>query len=343
MVEDNLYNSRFPQQKLPLSKKNEKWQHDCVNYIIGEGNIVSGGHNHTRFDELQQYYDLYNSIFDEKDFKKITNPFKVQDGFPATPQDFNIIRPKVDLLIGEETKRPLNFRVVRTSQEAASDLMETQKQMVLNYVQAAITARMSPEEAQQFQQQLEEGSIMPPEEIAKYMDKDYKDVIENTAYHTLVYLREKLSMDNEFIKGWKDALIGGLEVYYVGVLGAEPYMERVNPMYFAFDKSPDLEFIEDGSWCCRKMRLPITEVYDRYYDKLTEKDLRKLEEMMSSVPARNLGQGSPLDDFKGIQLHIYDNPEFDEKSQHCVNVWHCCWKSFKKIYYVTTMDEQGQP
>ena len=147
MVEDNLYNSRFPQQKLPLSKKTEKWQHDCVNYIIGEGNIVSGGHNHTRFDELQQYYDLYNSIFDEKDFKKITNPFKVQDGFPATPQDFNIIRPKIDLLIGEETKRPLNFRVVRTSQEAASDLMETQKQMVLSYVQAAITARMSPEEA----------------------------------------------------------------------------------------------------------------------------------------------------------------------------------------------------
>ena len=155
---------------------------------------------------------------------------------------------------------------------------------------------------------------MPPEEIAKYMDKDYKDIIENTAYHTLVYLREKLGMDNEFIKGWKDALIGGLEVYYVGVLGSEPYMERVNPMYFSFDKSPDLEFIEDGSWCCRKMRLPITEVYDRYYDKLTEKDLKKLEEMMNAVPARDLGQGSPLDNFKGIQLHIYDNPEYDERS-----------------------------
>jgi hypothetical protein len=58
---------------------------------------------------------LNNGIFDEKDFKSITNPFKVEDGFPATPHDFNIIRPKVDLLIGEETKRPLNFRVIRTS------------------------------------------------------------------------------------------------------------------------------------------------------------------------------------------------------------------------------------
>lgn len=341
MVEDNLYNSRFPQQKLPLSKKNEKWQHDCVNYIIGEGNIVSGGKTRSGRGELQQYYDLYNSIFDEKDFKKITNPFKVQDGFPATPQDFNIIRPKVDLLIGEETKRPLNFRVVRTSQESASDLMETQKQMVLNYVQAAITAKMSPEEAEQFQQQLAEGSVMPPEEIAKYMDKDYKDIIENTAYHTLVYLREKLGMDNEFVKGWKDGLIGGYEVYYVGALGSEPYMERVNPIDFDFDRSPDLEFIEDGSWCCRKMKLPITEVYDRYYDKLTEKDLKKLEEMIGAASATNLGQGDALD--RGIQLRIYDNPSFEGLASNTVDVWHCCWKSFKKIFYVTTMDEQGQP
>lgn len=342
MVEDNLYNSRFPQQKLPLSKKTEKWQHDCVNYIIGEGNIVSGGQTHTQFGELQTYYNLYNSIFDEKDFKKITNPFKVKDGFPATPQDFNIIRPKIDLLIGEETKRPMNFRVVRTSQEATSELQETQKQLTIDYMLQEIMSKVGPEEAAQFQQGLQDGTIMPPEQIAKYMDKEYKDVVENTAYHTLIYLREKLKMDNEFIKGWKDALIAGQEIYYVGVLNAEPYMERVNPLYFSFDKSPDLEFVEDGSWCCRRMRLPITEVYDRYYDKLTEKDLKKLEEMMNAVPANNLGEHDPIDNFRGIQLHIYDNPMFDEKSQHCVNVWHCCWKSFKKIYYVTTQDEQGQ-
>ena len=342
MVEDNLYNSRFPQQKLPLSKKNEKWQHDCVNYIIGEGNIVSGGQTHTAHGEMQTYYNLYNSIFDEKDFKKITNPFKVEDGFPATPQDFNIIRPKIDLLIGEETKRPLNFRVVRTSQEATSELMETQKQLLMQYMQSALMAQMGPEEQQQFQQQLQNGEVMPPEQIAKYMDKDYKDVVENTAYHSLVYLREKLGIDNEFIKGWKDALISGQEVYYVGVLNSEPYMERVNPMYFSYDKSPDLEFIEDGAWCCRRMRLPITEVYDRYYDKLTEKDLIKLEELINAVPANNLGEHGIKDDFRGIQLHFYDNPIYDEKGNHNVNVWHCCWKSFKKINYVTTQDEQGQ-
>lgn len=340
-MEDNLYNSAFPRQKLPLSKKGKKWQEDCVNYIIGEGNVTSGGNSTSYYGELQTYYNLYNSIFDEKDFKSITNPFKVEDGFPATPHDFNIIRPKVDLLIGEETKRPLNFRVIRTSQEATSEMQEKEKQMILQYIEAAITANMSPEEAQQFQQQLQSGEIMPPEQIAKYMDKEYKDIVENTAYHSLTYLREKLDLDNEFIKGWKDGLISGREIYYVGVLNAEPYAERVNPICFSYDKSPDLEFIEDGSWCCRKMRMPITEVYDRYYDKLEEKDLDKLEEMIGSTPGRNLGDRSPVD--MGIQLRIYDNPIFDGAGKSLVNVWHCCWKSFKKIFYVTTTDDAGQP
>lgn len=343
-VKDNLYSAAFPQQKLPLIKKDENWQHDCVDYIIGEGNVTSGGgRRDTQHGEMQTYYNLYNSIFDEKDFKRITNPFKVDDGFPATPQDFNIIRPKIDLLIGEETKRPLNFRVVRTSQEAVSELQDKEKEMLMQYMMAAIQSKMGPEEQQQFQQQLQSGEIMPPEAIAKYMDKEYKDVVENTAYHTLEYLKEKLSLHNEFIKGWKDGLISGTEVYYIGIQNGEPYAERVNPMDFDYDKSPDLEFIEDGSWCVRKMRLPVAEIYDRYNDKMSEKDLNKLNEMLSGTPIGDMPEKGPVDDFNHITMHIYDKDGLSFQNKHSINVWHACWKSFKKIYYVTVLDEAGEP
>lgn len=343
-VKDNLYSAAFPQQKLPLTKKDEKWQHDCVDYIIGEGNVTSGGgRRDTQHGEMQTYYNLYNSIFDEKDFKRITNPFKVDDGFPATPQDFNIIRPKIDLLIGEETKRPLNFRVVRTSQEAVSELQDKEKEMLMQYMMAAIQSKMGPEEQQQFQQQLQSGEIMPPEAIAKYMDKEYKDVVENTAYHTLEYLKEKLSLHNEFIKGWKDGLISGTEVYYIGIQNGEPYAERVNPMDFDYDKSPDLEFIEDGSWCVRKMRLPVAEIYDRYNDKMSEKDLNKLNEMLSGTPIGDMPEKGPVDDFNHITMHIYDKDGLSFQNKHSINVWHACWKSFKKIFYVTVLDEAGEP
>lgn len=341
MIRDNFYNSSFPRQKLPLSEKDKNWRESCVNYIISEGNVTEGRKN-TRYQELQTYYDLYNSVFNEKDFQRITNPFHVKDGFPATPQDFNIIRPKVDLLIGEETKRPLNFKVTRTSQEAASETMDKEKELLMQYMQAVVRSKMSPEELEQYDQALANGEIMPPESIVKYMNKDYKDVLENTAYHTLCYLREKLALDNEFVKGWKDALIGGQEIYYVGILNSEPYVERVNPVYFNYDVSPDLEFIEDSAWCCRKMRMSMSEIYDRYFDKLSEKDLDKLAEMIQGVPARNIGEHSPVDDFNKIVWRTYDNPLTEDFAKMYVNVWHCCWKSFKKIFYVTTQDESGQ-
>ena len=334
--------SVFPIQKLPMSQKDEPWQEACIDYIIGMGEVVSGGMTRSRFEELQMYYNLYNGIFDEKDLKAVTNPYKVDDGFPATPHDFNIIRNRVDLLIGEETKRPLNFIVARTDEEAASQMQDKTKQMIIDYAMATITAKMDPKAAEQYQQKIKSGQIMPPEDIADYMKRDYKDIVENVGYHTLNYLRQKLNIDHEYIKGWKDALISGQEVYYVGILNHEPILERVNPMYFSFDKSPELEFIEDGDWACRRMRLAYTEVYDRFFDKMDEKQLNQLIDLINASPQSYMTDKNMIDDFNHIKMRIVDNPTYDFRARNTVNVWHCCWRSFKKIAYVYYRDEAGQ-
>jgi hypothetical protein len=80
-----------------------------------------------------------------------------------------------------------------------------------------------------------------------------------------------LNLTHEFYKGWKDALIGGEEIYYIGVINGDPYVERVNPMYFDYEHSLDLEFIDDAAWCRRKMIMSATEIYDRFYDKMSER------------------------------------------------------------------------
>ena len=332
----------FPIQKLAKSKKTPEWSEACVDYIISMGEVVSGGMTRTRFDELQVYYNLYNGIFDEKDLKYVTNPYKVDDGFPATPQDYNIIRPKIDLLLGEETKRPFNFNVVRTSQIASGDLQNKAKELLMQYMMAAITANMSEEEQIKFQQGLQSGEIMTPEQIQKYVTTEYKDIAESTAYHTLNYLRNKLYLDHEFNKGWKDALIAGEEVYYVGILAGEPYLERVNPLFFSYDRSPDLEFIEDGDWACRRMRLSYTEVYDRFYDKMDEKQLDELLDLVDGKPGSYGADKNMVDDFNKYRVRITDNPTYDFRSRNTVNVWHSTWKSFKKVAFVTFADEFGE-
>lgn len=332
-----------------MSKKTEDWKKSCVDYIIGKSQGGSrNGNNRTRKEEMQTYYDLYNSIYNEKDLKYVTNPFKQQDGFPAMAQDYNIIKPKIDLLLGEETKRPFNFRVVRTSEIATSEIQDKAKQMLIDYIQATIMSKLGPEEQARYQQALESGEIMPPEQIQKYMSKDYKDIAEITAYHSLNYLKNKLNITHEFFKGWKDALIGGEEIYYVGILNGEPCLERINPLYFDYDtETSDLEFIHDAQWCVYEMKLSVTDIYDRYYDKLSEKQLNELLDLMSDSAKGGVNpevRKTSLD-YPHIKTHTINgfstNP-FEDGSN--ISVWHTCWQGFKKIGFVTITDpETGEP
>lgn len=341
--------NQFPLQRLPMSKKTQDWKEACVDYIAGHSQGSSrDGNNRSRKEEMQTYYDLYNSIYNEKDLKYVTNPFKQQDGFPAMAQDYNIIKPKIDLLLGEETKRPFNFRVVHTSDIATSEIQDKAKQMIIDYIQATIMSKLGPEEQTKYQEALQSGEIMTPEQIQKYLSKDYKDIAEITAYHSLNYLKNKLNITHEFFKGWKDALIGGEEIYYVGIVNGEPCLQRINPIYFDYDSdTSDLEFIHEAQWCCYEMIMSLTEVYDRLYDKMSEKQLNELLDMMDD---RSKGGVTPEVrktslDYPHIKTHSingFSSNPFEEADN--IHVWHCCWKSLKKIGFVNIINpETGIP
>lgn len=340
--------NQFPIQKLPMSKKTKDWREANVDYIIGKSMGGSrNGNNRTRKEEMQTYYDLYNSIYNEKDLKYVTNPFKQQDGFPAMAQDFNVVKPKIDLLLGEETKRPFNFKTIRTSDIATSEMQEKAKQMLIDYIQATIMSKLGPEEQARYQQALQSGEIMPPEQIQKYMSKDYKDVAEITAYHTLNYLKSKLNITHEFYKGWKDALVGGEEVYYIGIQNGNPCLERINPLYFDYDTdTSDLEFIHDAQWCVYEMKLSVTDIYDRFYDKLSEKQLNQLLDMADGTSKGGINpevRKTSLD-FPHIKTHTIGGQSNPFESTNSISVWHCCWQSFRKIAFVTIQDpETGEP
>ena len=341
--------NQFPLQRLPMSKKTQDWKEACVDYIAGHSQGSSrDGNNRSRKEEMQTYYDLYNSIYSEKDLKYVTNPFKQQDGFPAMAQDYNIIKPKIDLLLGEETKRPFNFRVVHTSDIATSEIQDKAKQMIIDYIQATIMSKLGPEEQARYQEALQSGEIMTPEQIQKYLSKDYKDIAEITAYHSLNYLKNKLNITHEFFKGWKDALIGGEEIYYVGIVNGEPCLQRINPIYFDYDSdTSDLEFIHEAQWCCYEMIMSLTEVYDRLYDKMSEKQLNELLDMMDD---HSKGGVTPEVrktslDYPHIKTHSingFSSNPFEEADN--IHVWHCCWKSLKKIGFVNIINpETGMP
>jgi len=350
MMGTHKIDGMFPRQKVSKREKNKEWREKCVDILVGKGDSqYHGNGGNVDKKEMKINYDLMNSIYDLKDLKHITNPYDVDEGFPAVPQNVNVIRSKINLLLGEETKRPSNIRVIRTSDASATEYQEKYKQLLTDYIQATIMSKLGEEEYLRYQEAIASGEIMPPEHIDKFMKRSYKDSSEVTAYHTLKYLQNKLNLNNEFNKSWYDALVAGTEVVYVGVQNNEPFAERVNPLYFSHDLSPDLEFIEDGDWACRKMLMTYTEVYDRLYDKMDEKDLNHLIDIIDGRPTdHQLQKKNMVDDFNSWQISHIDNMRPNNHDEYLNNgtvvpVYHVCWKSFKKIGFVLVPDEMGNP
>jgi hypothetical protein len=239
-------------------------------------------------------------------------------------QNHNIIRPKIDLLLGEESKRAFTFKVIQTNDDAVSGMQTEYKKMVLEYLVSTLNS------------EVEDDDYLA--DLQKYMKYSYKNIAEETAYNALNYLKEKLNITNEFIKGWKDALVAGEELYYIGILNGEPTFERVNPIYSDYDRSPDIEFIDQSTWFRRQMYMSASTVYDRYYNKLEESDLDKILEMAngSKGMTRLSGTGG-INWNTNVTSSMLNNEEIED----ALEVYHVVWSSYKKIGFLTYLDEQG--
>jgi len=326
--------SVVPYQMLPMSQKDKEWKEANVNAYIGK--CYFGNNNDTnRKYEMKVAYGLYNSIFDEKDLKYVTDPYKVKDGFPANIQNFNIIKPKIDLLMGEETKRPFSFKVVQTNEEATSELQTKYKELLVGTLQA-IATQGNPEDP------ITDKDMEKIEEINKYMERDYSDDAEMTAYHTLNYLMEKEEVKSKFTLGFHDLLCSSMEVYFTGQINGEPVLERVNPLYFSHDYSPEVRYIEDGDWAVRRMRMSVAAIYDRFYDLMSEAELKDLLDRFNYSGGR---ERQSMGEFKSIEWRNIPNTGMDDADSftgNTIDVWHVVWKSLKKIGFVSYFDEEGE-
>jgi hypothetical protein len=283
-----------------------------------------------------------NSVFDERDLKYVVDPYKVEDGFPATIQDINIIRPKIELLIGEETKRPTNLLVFQVGESAFVDAEEEQKRLLYDTLESHIllgSEENSEEEVQRLREELSE--------IQGYVKSKYYNPSERTAYNSLRYLKEQLNLSDELLKGWEDALVAGEEIYYSGIVNGEPFGERVNPITVSYDRDPDLKNIEDGEWVIRRMRMTPSAVYDRFYDIMDEDDLDQLLEEVNSQQGSSIptGSGDSINTnyivYKDLNSFFVGNEE-EHSTGLLLPVWHTVWKSFKKVGFLTTVDENGE-
>ena len=117
--------ARFPKQRVSYKEKsadNFKWGKDTINYLCtysseNTGYYYSDEQESEHREYINSYnqklsnYQLYNNILNQKDFEKECNPLGINVGqFKDEIKPYNKCYNKIQVILGEELKRPINYR-----------------------------------------------------------------------------------------------------------------------------------------------------------------------------------------------------------------------------------------
>jgi hypothetical protein len=210
----------LPSQNIPESQKDAQWAKKCVQAIVWAS---LGSRNELYKDKF--CYDLYNGIFNQSDFDYLRKVDEYE--YPAKIRFIPLLRPKMDLLKGDELKRPLNFRVftcdtmslqskedlkvkrymklVKTSLD--SKRLEIQGLMQQYSEAQALIQQAEQAAAQDQQERMVEGQISPPPPRAPQEIKDQLELaMSDAAMEQLINANDIVAVDKFFKYDYKDFL-----------------------------------------------------------------------------------------------------------------------------------------
>jgi len=314
----------IPRQKLPFSKKGKKWRESCVEAYINLSNI--GGYNGgftSRRDDLKRLYDFYNGVIEDTEYEYVLKPYgKTRKNFPSKMRNYPIIKPIIDLLLGEKTKRPFNYTVSVTNADTISEKEKARSELVLMSLQ------------QQFVNKMNEGGMdtgVPsqeaemPQHIVELFNKSYVDNRASMGQHAMNYILQQQEVHDKLQKAWFHFLVSGEVFTERGVRNDEPFYDIINPMNVDYDLDPDLEFVEDGDWAVVRRYSHASTLIDKYHQYLNDAQINQLEE-----PDQH-----NADSWMMHKSHTPDKDPWRSKLIEAITVY---WKSRRRVGFLQYMD-----
>ena len=347
-------------ERLSLAEKNandKAWYKRKADELdVRHTDLGRGYDGVSEYRRMKVNYDLFNNVLNLADFEYVCKPFGSEVGeLPAQMNNKDIVSGKIKAMLGMEMKRPFSWNVIATNPEATTRKEQEKFKRIRDYVisetlkpirlqieqqkaEETKGKKLTPEEQQQIQQQIEEElQAQTPEEVKKYMQREHQDPAEVMSQQLLQYLIQKCDLRRKFNNVFKHGLLSARGVMYIGILNGEPEAWNVNSMRFNFDRSPDLEFIEDAEFASCEYRMPPSEAIKYFGDELTEKQIDDIYQYYTPSSAqRNVERW--LSDVNDMNPTFMNNNGY----MNTVRVLHCVWKSLRKIGFLSYKDEEGE-
>jgi hypothetical protein len=325
-TDDQYTHHQIPKQKIPPSKKNEDWGKRCVEAYISLSDI--GGFS-TRRGHLTALYDFYNGHILEEDYTYVLKPYgKARRNFPSKIRNYPIIKPVVDLLLGEKAKRPINYTVAVANADSVSKKEEQKKAKIMQAMQQRFVNKLNETQGAPSTNTPSKETQLP-QHIAEMFESSYVDKRASIGQNSLSYLLFHQNVHHKFQKAWFHFLISGEAYTHRGVNNNEVFYDVLNPMDVDYDKDPDVDFIEDGDWALVRKDAHVSTIIDLYREFLSAAEMDQLENPAESHDGTFLVYGgSP------------DNDRLRGGRSRLIEVITVYWKSISKIGFLEYPDPE---
>lgn len=326
-----------------FKEKIDSYDTESYNSSNGYGGI-------SEYRRMKVNCDLFNNIIDINEFAYVCTPFGAEVGeLPANMVNRDITSDRIKALLGMEMKRPFGYKVLAVNPEATTRKEQTETDLIREYVleqimlpirqqaeleyQEQIKGReLTEQEIQQLQQQMEQNiQAKTPERVKRYMERDHQDPAEVQGHQIMEYLMKEQDIRAKFNKGWKYGLLTAYEVYWVGIVNNKPVLKVVNPIRFNCDKSPELDYIEDGEWAIAEYRMSPSAVVKTF--KLTNEEIDSIYADHEHYVESNMRD------------HMFDfsnNDRYDDEFENTVRVIHVQFTGLRKVGWLDYIDKDGE-
>lgn len=125
----------FPEQQIPNASKTKKWRKRHLDFVDSMNSMNEGAiRQDLRIKRINQ--DLTLGKIHMDDLQLVINPDGIEAGYiPDKIQHYPIINSKLNLLIGEESKRPFDYSVIVTNPTSITQMERDKKAAVFQSLQ----------------------------------------------------------------------------------------------------------------------------------------------------------------------------------------------------------------
>ena len=344
----------FNNQRISRAEKernDKQWYKDKIRILDAHSNkTVYGYDGISEYHRMKVNYDLFNNILDTRDFEYITKPFGEEGGeLPAKMTNRDILSGKIKAIVGMEQRRGFDYKIFAVNADATTRreqeefgkirdyvvntiMLPIKQQLELEAQQQMQEQELTPQQKQQIMSQVQESlKASTPEEVKIYMEREHQDPAETMCSQLLEYLMLKTDAKRKFNNGCGHAAKAAKEFYWVGEVNGEPDFRVCNPLRCNYDKSPDLEYVEDGEWFTYEYRMNPSEVVAFFGDELTDEEIDRIyKDFTTYVQTPDTAE---MFDF---------SRQYIREERQTVRVFHATWKALREVKFLTYIDENGE-